>query len=140
MQTTSAHTGTFSRRDPWTAVALREHGRRQMSAAWLAFGIHSSSVWWWLAVATRVTSPRDNRGMSARSFEIAIDVTDPALLRPFWMSALGYVEQVTAGGPLTSLPQRAEDPRCGFNACRRARRPRTGPTSIFESTGARHAR
>jgi 4a-hydroxytetrahydrobiopterin dehydratase len=33
-----------------------------------------------------------------RNFEICIDTDDPAVLRPFWRSALGYVDEQTAEG------------------------------------------
>lgn len=36
--------------------------------------------------------------MTARTFEICIDAKDPELLRPFWRTALGYVDRRTAEG------------------------------------------
>ena len=36
--------------------------------------------------------------MAARDFEICIDANDPAVLRPFWRTALGYIDQQTAEG------------------------------------------
>jgi len=36
--------------------------------------------------------------VAARNFEICIDATDPDRLRPFWRTALGYVDQLTAEG------------------------------------------
>lgn len=36
--------------------------------------------------------------MTARPFEICIDANDPAALRPFWRTALGYVDLRTDEG------------------------------------------
>jgi 4a-hydroxytetrahydrobiopterin dehydratase len=36
--------------------------------------------------------------VAARDFEICIDATDPDRLRPFWRTALGYVDHLTAEG------------------------------------------
>jgi 4a-hydroxytetrahydrobiopterin dehydratase len=36
--------------------------------------------------------------VAARNFEICIDANDPAVLRPFWRIALGYVDEQTAEG------------------------------------------
>jgi 4a-hydroxytetrahydrobiopterin dehydratase len=33
--------------------------------------------------------------MPGRSFEVAIDANDPARLRPFWITALRYIQQTT---------------------------------------------
>jgi 4a-hydroxytetrahydrobiopterin dehydratase len=52
--------------------------------------------------------------MPARVFEIAIDATDPALLRPFWMSALGYVERVTAEGAVDLVDPEGRGPTVWF--------------------------
>jgi Glyoxalase-like domain len=38
------------------------------------------------------------RRVAARDFEICIDATDPDRLRPFWRTALGYVDHLTAEG------------------------------------------
>lgn len=36
--------------------------------------------------------------MTARNFEICIDAASPDRLRPFWLTALGYVPEQTAEG------------------------------------------
>ena len=59
--------------------------------------------------------------MGARSFEIAIDATDPALLRPFWMSALGYVEQVTAEGAIDLVDPEGRGPTVWFQRVRESK-------------------
>jgi hypothetical protein len=49
-----------------------------------------------------ITSRRTAAGyaprVAARNFEICIDANDPAVLRPFWRTALGYIDQQTAEG------------------------------------------
>jgi len=52
--------------------------------------------------------------MSVRTFEIAIDAVDPALLRPFWVSALGYVEHVTAEGAVDLVDPEGRGPTIWF--------------------------
>jgi 4a-hydroxytetrahydrobiopterin dehydratase len=49
--------------------------------------------------ATRPPQPVPDDGVvPGRTFEVAIDANDPVLLRPFWITALNYVELVTDEG------------------------------------------
>lgn len=52
--------------------------------------------------------------MPARSFEIAIDANDPGRLRPFWSTALNYVEMVTDEGAIDLVDPAGRGPAIWF--------------------------
>lgn len=52
--------------------------------------------------------------MPGRSFEIAIDANDPARLRPFWITALNYVEHTTPEGAVDLADPEGRGPTIWF--------------------------
>src|SRR5688500_15791024 len=52
--------------------------------------------------------------MPGRSFEVAIDANDPTRLRPFWRTALNYVEKVTDEGAVDLVDPAGRGPTIWF--------------------------
>ncbi|MCS7480642.1 VOC family protein [Umezawaea endophytica] len=52
--------------------------------------------------------------MTSRNFEICVDANDPDLLRPFWRTALGYVDERTPEGALDLVDPQGNRPTVWF--------------------------
>jgi hypothetical protein len=62
--------------------------------------------------------------VAARNFEICIDANDPAVLRPFWRTALGYTNRLLKVQLISSI-RPASFRRSGSRRPRRSKRART---------------
>ena len=49
-----------------------------------------------------------------RAFEVCVDANDPQRLRAFWMTAMGYIEQVTTEGAVDLVDPAGRGPTIWF--------------------------
>jgi 4a-hydroxytetrahydrobiopterin dehydratase len=52
--------------------------------------------------------------MTGRTFEVCIDANDPERLRPFWITALNYIEHLTAEGVIDLVDPTGRGPTIWF--------------------------